>query len=497
MDKFTSGDKIEVILKNEEQPADYEEISLREIIQALINGRKIIAIMLVAAILLSTAGVFFTTSSIGKAQIMISLNFNGIEKGLDPYGQKFDIGMIKSPLVTSRVVEALSLEKNKITADAIRKNISIQPVVPGGIVNKLKTLKESVEKGRENVKVLEEFVYYPNEYIISFSLEKDLKISKAKGREILNELIDSYSQYFFETYGDKAVLANAIGTLDYEQYDYPEVTIIMRNQIDIMQSYLSRKVKEAKDFRSNKTGLTFNDIMETVSVVSSVDINRLDAIVGSYKLTKNRDNLIKSFEYAIKRLELNKAKKEDESRANRDAINKFEKDKNIVLLPGSSDSRLGTLETSAPNPLYDELVNKSLSAGVSATNSIHDIEYYKKEIENFKSADGFSPQQKTEAEKEVIAMIDRVKEKLDRLITLSNDTATDYYETQYSNKAILRLSPVEVSGVKSNLMRTVGVAAALGLFLGVAIALFMEYWKNSGDIKNKVSKILSNNKASV
>lgn len=222
MDKLSGNEKIEVILRNGgEASIPEEEISLRQIIQALINGRKLIIVVVILSIMLTLIGNYITTPYSGIAKIMISLNFDGIEKGLDPYGQAFDLGKIKAPVVTSKAIKALELDKLGITADDLRRNLVITPVVPGEVVQKIVNLKE----------------------------------------------------YFFEAYGDRPVLANAIGKLDYSEYDYPDVSTIMHNQIEIINNYLDTKNREASDFRSQKTGLAFADIMESVNLIDVVDIN--------------------------------------------------------------------------------------------------------------------------------------------------------------------------------------------------------------------------------
>lgn len=490
MDKLSLKDRIEVILRSEEHDYDNSsEISLRQIIQAILNGKKIIAAVVIASLILAMVGNYINTPYKGVAKIMISLNFDGIEKGLDPAGQKFDIAKIKAPIVTSKVIQALNLDKNNISADDLRQNITLQPVVPGDIVNKIANLKESVTKGKENVQTLENFVYYPTDYIISLSIPKKMNLSNAKAQEVLDQIVNSYSEYFYETYGDKSALANAVGKVDYSTYDYPEVSVIMNNQINILDSYLSKKVREAKDFRSTKTGLTFLDIQESVNVINQVDINKLDSIIANFRLTKNKANLISYYEYSIKKLELSKTKKEDEARVASDLLSKFQKDKNIVIVPGTSTSTDSTIETAAPNPMYDNLTQTVLDAGVAASNTSRDIEYYRNQIALYQAEDLIPADQKVMAEKEVNTLIDSITTKLDNWIALTNDTVSEYFETQYFNNAIVKLSPAEMTSANSNRTLYLAIALVIGLLLGIFAALFLEYWKNGlGTIQKKTEE---------
>ena len=127
-----------------EERKDMEEISLRELIETLLKGKRLIAGFLVVALILSIGASYYMKQNSQEAKIIISMNFKGIEDGLNPDGTKFDIQKLKSPAVIMPVIETLELEDTEITTDAIRRNISIEPIIPNHIV--IFKNKESKEK---------------------------------------------------------------------------------------------------------------------------------------------------------------------------------------------------------------------------------------------------------------------------------------------------------------------------------------------------------------
>jgi capsular polysaccharide biosynthesis protein len=448
-----------------------EEISLREVIEVVLKRKWFIAVVTAACILLAGAGSLFLKSASQTAQVYISLNFDGIGNGLNPDGTKFDSNLIKSPAVVQKALDALQLDNTKLSVDKIRRNITIDPMVPEDIVAKIESLRE---KGQD-------FTYYPNEFTIKFTVPKG--VDGTTGGRILDAVVDAYSDYFYDVYSDKSVLSNSIGKLDYSEYDYPEISTVIRNQISIMTNYLTSKVKESKDFRAKQTGLAFADIIDSIGVISSVDINRMDSIIGAYNLTKDKDKLITSYEYRIKMNDLERAKRVDEAAQSKDMMNNYKRQENIMLIPG-----MGTTDTNNPQlqdntSYYDTLTQRATDAGVDATNRLHDNEYLTQEIEKLKT-DTVEISQKQAAEKEVLALCDNIRAKIQNWIDLANETAAEYYEVKL-NKAIMRLSPVQV---QSSVKVVLNVAAALviGLILGIFIAFFREYWMNSGKEKKPV-----------
>ena len=288
------SDKIEVLLKQEEKETGFqeEEISLAEILRIIINGKWLIGALFFICVLACFIYFKFLAPEIGNIQTIISYNYEGIEKGLDPNGKNMDVSMIKSPIVLDQVVHALELNEIGLSSDDLRKNIDISPIIPGNVTQNIKRLEENISS---NIDSLQAYIYYPNKYIINFRVSRKLNISTALAQQILDEVIRQYQQYFYRTYSDMSVLANAIQPLDYEEYDYPEISTVIHNQLDIFTNYLRTKMDQeyGSNFRSVETGMSFGDIMESISIIKKVDLSRLDSIIGAYNLTKNKEKLIK------------------------------------------------------------------------------------------------------------------------------------------------------------------------------------------------------------
>lgn len=496
-------EKIEVVLRNGDRERDQEreesEISLREILQSVWKGKKIIAITTAVALVTGLVGASLTNPNRhynAAAESIIAFNYEGIEKGLDPHGQKFDIGKLKSPGILDKIVQKTKKVEPDITVDDIRNNIEITPIVPGEVTQRIKAQIESVEKGKENVKSLEEYVYFPNQFVIRYNMPDSLDLPGSKSREILDGVIDEYIQYFNDTYTDRSTLANALGNFNYNEYDYPEVANVMRGQINVMKSYIDARNREAGDYRSQATGLTFSDLRGQLDVVDSIDVNRLNSLVTAYKLTKDKDRLVKSLQERIKNYQLTVAKKRDESAKASDIVSKFQKDKNVIVAGnGTAESMV---ETEKTNPLYDSLVQRSLDTSVDATDALHEIGYLNQQIALYQAEDGTPVEQKKKAEQDAAVLIKRLDEKMKNMIELTNKTVAEYYENKYDKNAVTRVTPaasVNLSNDKLGLILAVSVV--LGLMVGIFIALFREYWRKGRKLEEEQEAAENENQVSM
>lgn len=480
MDNLLANDKIEVILKQEEKLEDSipeEEISLAEMLRVFIKGKWIIGSLVVVAILASFLYIKYLSPEIGSVQTIISFNYKGIEKGLDPNGKNMDVSMIKSPVVLDQVVKALQLDQVNLSSDDLRRNINITPVIPGNVTEHIKRLESDI-KG--NIEPLQQYIYYPNKYIISFKLERRLGISTQYAQQIVDEVVKQYQQYFYKTYSDMSVLANAIHPVDYTEYDYPEVSTVIRNQLDIFTNYLQTKLSEegGSNFRAVETGLSFSDIMESISIIKQVDMGRLDSIIGAYNLTKDKDKLIKLYEYQIKQQELKMKQKNDEAALLTDMIQKYQKNQKLVLasMATAGPEASGFLNVDDTDQYYNELTQQYIEAGIAAKNSQIMMQYYQQEIDKLLN-DTVDAAVKAAAEADVNAYIPVIKERIEYWIDVTNKTVTEYYETNLFNQAITRNSPSEFTSNLSDSKMLIAIAAAVALLLGACIVFIRYYLK--------------------
>lgn len=482
MDNILANDRIEVVLKQDEKQTEVqEEITLAELIRVFLKGKWLIGAFAVAALAVTLFYIKFLSPEIGKIETIISFNYEGIEKGLDPNGQNMDVSMIKAPVVLDQVVRALQLDQYNITSDDLRKNISISPVIPGNVTEHIKRLEEDI-KG--NIDALQEYVYFPNKYIITFSVDRDLGISEKFAQQIVDEVVKQYQQYFYRTYSDMSVLANAIQPIEYDEYDYPEISTIIHNQLDIFMNFLNTKLKQTngENFRSVETGLSFSDIRESISIIQHVDLGRLDSMIGAYNLTKNKEKLIKLYEYKIKMEELNMKNKNEEASLLTDIIQKYQKDKKLILTAAMGVEGAGLLNLEDTDEYYNVLTQKYVDAGVAANQSRINIQYYQQEIDKLQN-DMVDAESKAAAEEDVKYYISLIKGRIEYWIDVTNKTVEEYYETNLFNQAITRNSPSQFTSNFSENIMFLLFAAMVGLLLGACVVFIRYYQKKYEPIK--------------
>jgi len=435
-----------------------EEITLREIIEVVWKGKWLIALITIVALILTGIGTYIMIPRTQSVVAIIELNYPGIELGQNPDGTQFDIQQLKSPYVIESALEELSLTNSGVKLDEIRRNIDITSIIPDEISKLAETM---IKQGQE-------YVYYPNEFKVTYKVNK--AFSYNQGIQLIETIIIKYKEYFYTLYADVKTIENTIGTLDFSTYDYPDIVDVISTQIEGIHEFLEEKNEEDSNFRSSETGYSFADLNRSFDILRTVDATKLASLVNANTLTKDRDRLIKDYEYKVKRMELEMAKKSSEAEEARRLMDQFKKE-DYVLIPDATRSEL---KTENPSSYYNTLAEIAITASVEAASIKHEIEYYKNEIERLKAVTEVNNSKLIE---EADNLIESIKTKMIDLINKTNDTLSNYYAYKYG-KSIRQIAPAEmVTGM--NVLMNLAIAFVIGIMVGVFTVFLRYYWKST------------------
>lgn len=467
--KINLNDKIEVTLTNPQQE-NYDEISLKELILVLLKGKKlIIGLTLLITVLVfvgSVIGPGFLSDSEGE--IKTAITYNG--------GISADINEIKSPAVLKPVIDNLGLDGYDISVDDLRRNIYFEALIPDGVVEKMEQLKD-VEDDEFRIQKMEELSYSVSEYIVTLNLDKDLGLDASKGREVLGAIIRSYEGWYYEEYVNRAVLTNVLSDIDLDNYDYPEIVEIFEGQLSTVYSYLNAKIAEDPEFRSSTTGMTFGELKQAIELVDNIELKKVDAIIGAYNITKDKDKLLKLYKYQITNYEMLNKKKTDEMAIINRMIDNYIKDPSAVIFSSTLNTTDG-VSLDNEDQYYNSLIKDYTKAGVVAIGALNDIELIKFKIDKL-SDDEMESVLKQDAIEEVNLLNNRIYSKLNYWVGQINLTLEEYDYNRFYKSALRQLTPSEsYSVIDTNVKLNTAIGLVLGLMISVFAVFFRSYMKS-------------------
>lgn len=442
-----------------EQNESYDEISLKELILMLVKHRRLIITFAIIATILAGIVSLSLNDNSKEAKLLFSINHGKIDEGLNPDGSVFDKYDIASPFILNNLIKSLRME-GEISTNDIRKNIEIIPLIPDSIS---KEGEFAIEKeGKSSI-------YFPNQFLLI--VKTDANIDSVLAMKIANGIIDSYIDYFTKEYVNSSPVINKIITFDFDEYDYSDTSMVFHNQLNTIIDYNENLMSIDSGYRSKSTGLSFNDIVQSVGIIDEIELNRIDSLISSYKLTKDSQRLIIYYEYLIEQFKLAKNKGDNSASILRDMLEKIDNSKAGIVQSLTENT------SESDNSYFSSLILKSSSSSLNTVTIQDDIDYYENELLDIKNGVVLSNIDKTAAVQEVESIIKNTFVYLENWINITNETSDEFYK-KLMTRAITPLSPAEIY-TNVNVKLNIIIGLILGLMVGVFYAISREYWEKA------------------
>lgn len=459
---------LNITLKNDNDEKNEVVISFSGIFKSLKKYFLIWLVTAVVAAALSLAGTaVFANDQHKNMSALISFTYDGIENGLAPDGNVFDINSVKNPAVIEAALTELGQPLELL--ESVRQNITFEGVNPKDAIDRItvyQSVYESASSGALNAaQAILDTKFYPTQYKVYFNYA-DSGLDGSDAVQVFNAVLDCYRDYFFETYGYNQALGNAVTALDYTDYDYAEAVDVFETSLNTMKNYVSNlSADDTTRFRSSVTGYTFADLSEAIKAVQAMDLDLLSSYITVNNVTKDKDRLINYYTYRVEALTRQKTIAEETLATITDTINSYEKD--TVMIFGNGTENTDT-QYSQGSQEYDDLIQSKVDTQSELSTTTQQINFYNQRISALKGKTAASDDKIERVE----ADLEKLNEKVNTLIENVNKTADEYYETVSFANAYSILVPASASSV--NMLKNVINDAAMTILVLEAL-LFAVY----------------------
>lgn len=492
---------LNVTLTNARDEHEEEQISI-SIVGILRNLKRFFALWLAVTIIASILAMVGTAlakrDSYKKMVSLVSFSFSGIEKGLDPKGNSFDINTLKSPQIIESALDELSIPPEKL--EDIRKNISFESITPKEEVERRTAYKNIFDAGtNQSAAAIEQLLktnVYPTTYKVYFDYAPT-GLTDTQAASVLNTMLECYSEYFMEAYGYNKSLGSSLEALNYTDYDYADAIDVFDDTLSKISQYVRQiEATEIKNgsstgsnrFRSSDTGYTFPDLTETISTLRTIDLERISSYVNINTITKDKDTLLTNYTYQVELLERKKSVYTETLSSVNSSIAGYQK--NTVMIYGSDSDENRNVSATQASEEYDNLFKKKEQIQSDLSETIQKINLYNKRIERLNASTTVNSAAK---KAKVEADLEKLYKQIVELTDLVNRTTDDFYRTVVFSKAYNILVPANSSysnaaqhAIKDAIMPIV-IADALIFVIYFAVAFILscieEYAKSHNEKK--------------
>lgn len=279
-----------------------EEIELRELIEVLIKGKKLIAIITIVAILIASIYSFIILKPTYEAQMVLmtsnlgnidtsSLNPTNVEKMLDAMSQLPDLNIdtyrqqIKSPYVLSKTIEDLNLE-DRYSINGLAQSIELETIENTQMIA-IKMKSGDPEEAANIVNKL-------GENFISFVSDVSMDSANSSFEYIKNQMEIEKSKYEDSLLELGELLSRPRGAEELKlelESSFGQITKYKSNlnDLEIKKGALETAIEESSKYSSNRgstivrpnLGDSFNISFDDSNKVLAVDLAETNGRIES------------------------------------------------------------------------------------------------------------------------------------------------------------------------------------------------------------------------
>lgn len=206
------------------------------------------------------------------------------EEGYSPDGEKLDTTEIYATNLVAQAMKKLDIDQTETTLDGIRMNIHVEPVITE---EDLLVQESKLDNGEEDYEL------NPTRYMVSFGC--GVRNGKEYPRKVLNQILQEYASYYGKNHVNTSLAANPVSDITSKNYDYLEMAEVMDETLENIEEHLSDKVEWNEEFRSSRTGRSFQDLKDEFAFIRDVEVRQLFSEILAGKVTKNRKLLLEKY----------------------------------------------------------------------------------------------------------------------------------------------------------------------------------------------------------
>ncbi len=248
--------------------------------------KKYRAVIACISVLAGAAFFFIAQQYIQQYTAVTVIEYTGskAEEGFSPDGKKIDTTEIYATNLVAQAMKKLDIDPTEATADDIRMNISVEPIITE---EDLLVQQAKLDNGEEDYEL------NPTRYVVSFNC--GVGNGKDYPRKVLNQILQEYASYYGKNHVNTSLAANPVSDITEKGYDYLEMAEVMDDTLSSITEHLSDKVAWNSEFRSSKTGRSFQDLKDEFEFIMNVEVRQLFSEILAGKVTKDRDLLLEKY----------------------------------------------------------------------------------------------------------------------------------------------------------------------------------------------------------
>ena len=384
--------KISLTVSNPPDPADMEI----DLFQVFANMGKSaffylwLIILFVAIGLFIPAASYFMTKPPLTVSSAVTLNYmvqdarnqeqpKPVTDLTAPDGKPLDLNQLTSSYVLQNALSGLELSV-PISIENLRSNITIDRIPTERSNQQMELVSKMIaDKNSELYQQLQAFSFtYSNRFIVSLrngfgqaDSNSKVYLKDSELPIVLNSVISAYNSYLVKTYADVKLPDNPFELITAGGIDNLQQMNMLNTSLDQLYAYCSGKPEEVRAYRSFRTGLSLNDLMNAIRLVQYSSTDYTESMIQSEALVENIEDTKAYYRFTQQDSQQKIVSLNETIQALNDTIANYRNEEVILTVQGSEARNFGRINTAAYNDLFmDQVDNLDTLENLQSTNSL-------------------------------------------------------------------------------------------------------------------------------
>ena len=293
-ESLESSKKIDLYINNQED--EQQGISIMNVFSTL--GKRfhlylwVIISTLLLGLLVPTLMYTFKDKK-ETAVAVLGFDYAGASAERAPDGSALDVTLLKSSYVIENALHNVTLSK-KVSTAQVQANLTISRPLTDETKRDQEIIAELKDaKHNDYAEMVRNFTLrYREQYFVylknGFSDGRNkIKLNSSDLSHLMSSILESYNDYFIETYQDRTLPSDYLAAINEETLDYLEILDNVSSSLSYLASYCHSRATLLPNFR-NKDGISFEDLETIISTLQSADITDIYSYIYLNNVYKDK-----------------------------------------------------------------------------------------------------------------------------------------------------------------------------------------------------------------
>ncbi len=301
---------------------------------------------------------------------VVTLDYNVVERNSDgeivsservrnltaPNGNSLDLNRITASNVLQAALDGLELS-HPVSLTQLRDNIRIERILSKDSRRQQEIASSMIQSKNSGAysQVQSISLTYTNQFVVSLTNgfgSKGSELTDAELRLGLERVLSAYNDYLADTYADIRLPDDEFSSIDIEKQDVLESLDLLRSAVQDLYDFCAARSSSIRSYHSWNTGATLNDLMRELQTARSVNVDYLYAYVSSNSIVRDRDSMITSYRYQMRRAQTTLDALNENVATIRDILSNYQNDQ--IFVAGQEEDAARSISTTTD--YYNRLI---------------------------------------------------------------------------------------------------------------------------------------------